>query len=464
MNTLPQYPAYKPAGVPWLQQVPEHWSSARAKSLFQKVERPVRPEDETVTCFRDGTVTLRKNRRATGYTESLKEIGYQGVRKGDLVIHVMDAFAGSMGVSDSDGKSTPVYSVCVPRGSEVPWYFAYQLRQMARAGWLQALSKGIRERSSDFRFELFGMQTMLVPPPDEQHLIVRYLRALDAKVKRYIRTKRKLIATLQEQKQAIIQRAVTRGLDPNVKLKPSGVEWLGEVPEHWEVRSNRSMLRIRKVQVGDRSKEYVLLSLTLRGVIARDMVNPEGKFPAEFNTYQEVRPGDLVFCLFDVDETPRTVGLSQLHGMITGAYTVFECIDPMIAKFLYYFYLAVDHQKSLKPFYTGLRKVVQKSTFLGIKVAIPSRNEIGPIIEYLEQEVGAVDAGIARVEQEIKLMNEYHTRLIADVVTGAVDVREAAGKLPEEDQMIGGSDDQMMEEEPLSMASEGEAEYGEEGQ
>ena len=148
---LTPYPATKDSGVQWLGEVPKHWKTERAKSLFRKLEQPVRESDEVVTCFRDGVVTLRKNRRVRGFTESLKEIGYQGVRRGDLVIHAMDAFAGAIGVSDSDGKGTPVYSVCSPRQSANAYYYAFCVREMARSEWILALAKGIRERSTDFR-------------------------------------------------------------------------------------------------------------------------------------------------------------------------------------------------------------------------------------------------------------------------------------------------------------------------
>ena len=111
-NTFQKYPAFKDSGEIWLETIPSHWDMRKAKWLFKREERPVRPEDDIVTCFRDGQVTLRSNRRTDGFTNALKEHGYQGIRKGDLVIHAMDAFAGAIGVSDSDGKSTPVYSVC----------------------------------------------------------------------------------------------------------------------------------------------------------------------------------------------------------------------------------------------------------------------------------------------------------------------------------------------------------------
>ena len=117
IDGLKPYRKMKDSGIEWLGKVPAHWTVKRAKWLFQRMERPVQEEDEVVTCFRDGVVTLRKNRRELGFTESLKEIGYQGIRAGDLVIHSMDAFAGAIGIADSDGKGTPVYSVCKPMSS-----------------------------------------------------------------------------------------------------------------------------------------------------------------------------------------------------------------------------------------------------------------------------------------------------------------------------------------------------------
>jgi type I restriction enzyme S subunit len=157
------YSEYKDSGVPWLGMVPEHWEIHRGKRLFIKVERPVLPEDDVVTCFRDGIVTLRKKRRTTGFTESLKEIGYQGIRKGDLVIHQMDAFAGAVGVSDSDGKGTPVYSVCLPLNEKfIANYYANIIREMARSEYILSLAKGIRERSTDFRYDTFANQDLPV--------------------------------------------------------------------------------------------------------------------------------------------------------------------------------------------------------------------------------------------------------------------------------------------------------------
>jgi type I restriction enzyme S subunit len=187
-------------------------------------------------------VTLRKNRRLRGFTEAIYEFGYQGIRKGDLVIHAMDAFAGAIGVSDSDGKGTPVYLVCQPKPDINPHYYAMVVREMARTQWIQALSRGIRERSTDFRYDTFGGEEVLLPPPDEQAAIVRFLDHANHRIDRFIRTKKKIIALLNEQKQAIIHGAVTRGIDPDVRMKDSGIPWLGEIPEHWEILALKNVL------------------------------------------------------------------------------------------------------------------------------------------------------------------------------------------------------------------------------
>ena len=269
------------------------------------------------------------------------------------------------------------------------------------------------------------------PPLPEQAAIVRFLDFADRRIGRYIRAKQKLIKLLEEEKQVVIHRAVTCGLNPNVNFKPSGVEWLGEVPEHWEMVPNRALLRLEKRLVGKASGDYLLLSLTKRGVIPRDMENPEGKFPTSFDTYQEINSGDLVFCLFDIDETPRAVGLSKLHGMITSAYTRLSC-DPSVVDWVHFFYLAMDNGKRLKPLYTGLRKVITKSVFLSAKMPLPPVSERGSILAYVEASNVTAEAAIDRARREIDLLREYRTRLIADIVTGKVDIREASATLPDE--------------------------------
>ena len=199
----------KDSGISWIGMIPEHWEVKRAKYMFIKNKRNRRPEDEVITCFRDGQVTLRKNRRLTGFTESEKYDGYQGIRKGDLIIHQMDAFAGSIGVSDSDGMGTSVYHCCTPIGDYNVYYYAFLIRQMALSGFIQSLYKGIRERSSDFSFPVFGNQYLVIPPRTEQNTIVSHIEEKCQKIDTLITELQAEIDYLKEYKQRLIADVVT---------------------------------------------------------------------------------------------------------------------------------------------------------------------------------------------------------------------------------------------------------------
>ena len=238
MSRYKAYSEYKDSGLQWLGEMPAHWQLHKSKYIFNRVQRDVRPEDGVVTAFRDGQVTLRANRRTDGFTESIKEIGYQGVRKGDLLVHAMDGFAGAIGVSDSDGKCSPVCSVCIPAdGDEVHMmYFGYLVRQLAVTDYISSLAKGIRERSTEFRYSEFSVLDLALPPQNEQQKIATFRDHETAKIDALIEKQRRLIELLKEKRQAVISHAVTKGLNPNAPMKDSGVEWLGEVPAHWSVQ------------------------------------------------------------------------------------------------------------------------------------------------------------------------------------------------------------------------------------
>lgn len=194
-------------------------------------------------------------------------------------------------------------------------------------------------------------------------------------------------------------------------------KWIGNVPSHWELRANKYIFSLKKQSVGKRSAEYDLLSLTLRGIIKRDMENPEGKFPAEFDTYQEVNPGDFVFCHFDVEETPRTVGLSDFHGMITGAYTVYRTQNSVDPRFLLYFYLNADSDKKLRSLYTGLRNTISKDAFASFKTPMPPLPEQRAIARFLDDKCAKIDGAVKIKEDQIALLRERRKIIIHDAVT-----------------------------------------------
>ncbi|WP_214700591.1 MULTISPECIES: restriction endonuclease subunit S [unclassified Exiguobacterium] len=418
------YEKYKDVPLPWLDKLPETWEVKRAKALYSKVNRPVKDTDEVITCFRDGVVTLRKNRRTTGFTESIKEVGYQGIKKGDLVIHVMDAFAGAVGVSDSDGKSTPVYSVCVPKVDLNNHYYAYIVREMAKTGFIQSLYRGIRERSSDFRFEVFANQYLPIPTREEQDQIVKYLDYKLAIINKFITAKKKLIIVLKEQKQAVINEAVTKGLTSNVKMKPSGIEWLGDIPEHWGIKPLRQLLR--PVSIKNRPDLPLLSVVREKGVILRSSMSKEENhnfIPDDLSGYKVVRTGQ--FAMNKMKAWQGSYGVSHYNGIVSPAYYIFD----LNFENKDYFHYAIRSKVYVNFFYQasdGIR-VGQWDLSLAkmkeIPFFVPPEDEQKEILEFIPKEFKRIDDAVERLQREINLFEEYRGRLISDVVTGKVDVR-----------------------------------------
>lgn len=209
---------------------------------------------------------------------------------------------------------------------------------------------------------------------------------------------------------------------PNYSITP--LPWLPNIPAHWELVRNKNIFGETKDVVGDDIDAYPLLSLTTKGIILRDMASGKGKFPKDFNTYKIVKPGDMAFCLFDIDETPRTVGLSQYGGMLTGAYTIFHVanINPHYA---YYYYLSLDNVKAMRPLYSGLRKTINTGTFLSCKLPLPPRPEQNQIVRFLDWKVSAINRLISIKRKQIALLHERQCVHISHIVTHGLHGRVA---------------------------------------
>ena len=440
---LKPYPEYKECDIPWASVLPMSWQTERAKRLFTKMQRPVRLDDDVVTCFRDGMVTLRKNRRLRGFTEATAFSGYQGIRKGDLVIHGMDAFAGAIGVSDSDGKGTPVYNVCKPGPGVVASYYAHTVREMSRSQWILALAKGIRERSTDFRYEMFGNQMVPLPPPAEQAAIVRFLDHANRKIDGFIRAKRKLIGLLNEQKQAIIHRAVTCGLNPDVPLKPSGIPWLGEIPGHWEVmRVKQCARKISKGTTPSTEDRAILESGPVRFLKAENISagritdKPLCFIDEETNHIirrSQLAENDILFVIAGATlgktavvsvevipaNTNQAVAFIRPNSRLIPCFLELWLQSPLIKELIW-----LNAVQSAQP-------NLSMADLGNFVTPVPTRNEQQQILDFVKDATNPMADAISRTEREIALMHEYRTRLTADLVTGKLDVREAAAKLPD---------------------------------
>lgn len=445
--SIGNYQLMKDSGVDWLGDIPAHWNIEKGKWIWKREKRPVRPEDEIVTAFRDGTVTLRKNRREDGFTNSIFEIGYQGIRKGDLVIHGMDAFAGAIGVSDSDGKSTPVYSACTPVKDANPYYYAYLLKEMSRTGYIQSLARGIRERSTEFKYPQFADLLYPLPPLAEQTAIADFLDRKTAQIDQFVALKAQTIALLQEQKTALINAAVTGKLImdngqltmDNSQLsivnsqlkKDSGIEWLGEIPAHWEVMNIKYVLRRiidtehKTAPFFDNGEYFVCRTSNVKGgqLVMTDARYTDIEGYREWTRRGKPEPGDIIFtreapageaCVVPDDMTvilgQRTVLFKVNHEMLNEKFGVYSIYGGLASHYI----MLLSQGSTVAHF--------NMSDIRNIPMLIPPLDEQHQIVAHIEQATAKIEQAIAQAQQQIDLIKEYRESLISQAVTGKIKV------------------------------------------
>jgi type I restriction enzyme S subunit len=447
---LKSYPAMKNSGVPWLGEVPEHWGVLPNRSMFLEVKERDHPEEQMLSV----TITQGVIKQRTLLADSSKKdssnqdkSAYKLVRPGDIAYNKMRAWQGALGASDYQGIVSPAYVVQRPHKGNDSRYLHYLLRTPAFAKEAERWSYGITSDMWSLRPEHFKMIYACFPPRPEQTAIVRFLDHADRRIRRYVRAKQKLITLLEEQKQAIIHRAVTRGLDPDVLLKPSGVEWLGDVPEHWEVRRLKSLVQRIDQGVSPQAENY-LAENDAWGVLKAGCVNrgvfrekEHKRLPAglKFDPNLAVAEGDVL--VSRASGSPHLVGSvgrvpSLRYKLILSDKTfrpVFQRrVDPdfmVLAMNSRYYRYQVGQAISGAE---GLANNLPLSSLRAFSFAVPPFQEQREIVENLRASMEAALRAVARVEREISLFGEYRTRLIADVVTGKLDVREEAARPLEE--------------------------------
>jgi type I restriction enzyme S subunit len=270
------------------------------------------------------------------------------------------------------------------------------------------------------------------PPPDEQAAIVRFLDWANGRLERAIRAKRKVIALLGEQKQVIIHRAVTRGLDPSVSLKPSGIPWLGDVPQHWETHLNQRVFREKVREHGDAPETQ--LSLSQRdGLIATKDMRERSLQTATFDNWKVTLPGDLVLNRFKAH-----LGVffaATLRGIVSFHYGVFAPRRELCSKYFELLFHTAPYRAIFAGRSNGMTVGLQNlsnQNFYNVRCVVPPLAEQVAIVDEADRSTLTLNTAISRLEREIELLREYRTRLVADVVTGKLDVREAAARLPDE--------------------------------
>ncbi len=445
---LKSYPAYKDSGVLWLGRVPAHWEvfplkrvvmpeSSGSYGVDPEYGEVVLPVATTAQIDRDGTFGVGRMPRR-GFSMSEKD------RYGCMVGDVLVVKSSGSAANVISGKAG-----IVRRGDAHFVFSNFLLRLRARAHRIlpeflfHLVTMNLtRERVKmmvsattypNLRIDEYLSAALPVPPLREQCGIDRFLDHLDRRIRRYIRTKQKLIKLLEEQKQAIIHRAVTAGLDSNVRLKPSGVEWLGDVPAHWDVRPAKYYFS----EVDERSvtgAEELLSVSHITGVTPRSQKNITMFMASSYVGHKLCRPGDLV--INTMWAWMSALGIARQTGIVSPSYAVYRPL-PASRLLANYADLLLRTRSYVSEYVcrsTGIRSSrlrLYPEQFLNIRVVCPPCEEQKAILHRVATETAGAEQAIAGARREIDLLREYRTRLIADVVTGKVDVRELAAGLPE---------------------------------
>jgi len=428
---LRPYPRYKDSRLPHLDRVPVHWAERRAKYLFQEVdERSDTGDDELLSVSHLTGITPRSQKNVTMF-HAESYIGHKRCRPADLVINTMWAWMGALGVSRFEGIVSPSYAVYRRRGdnSMLSEYTDRLLRTPQYVSEYVSRSTGIRSSRLRLYPEQFLDIPIVQPPLDEQRQIESFLASMDRLSRRLIRAKRRQIELLNEQKQAIIHQAVTRGLDPDVPLKPSGVDWLGDVPAHWEIRK----LKFVAEEIVGGSTPSTGAPEYWDGDIV--WVTPQDVSASEtlVGSKRRITQRGLEACSSTLMPAGTIVVTSRAPvGNVAFAATPLttnqgcKAIIPKRSRLdqRYAFHLL----QVLKPELQSLAKgttftEISTTQVANVKVPIPPVGEQRSIVASIASETQSVDQSIDVAEREIDLIREYRTRLIADVVTGKLDVR-----------------------------------------
>ena len=412
---MKRYESYKPSGISWIGEIPSHWEVKRLGAFLARFN-----SDSGDTNIKIGLENITSWTGKFIKTDTIYDGKGSYFEKGDILYGKLRPYLAKTWVAEFNGQAVGDFYVLRCKNSSYNHFVKLLLLNKQLVYLLDSFTYGAKMP----RVSWNDMSRVYIPYPplDEQKKIVEYLSTKTSLIDAQQSAREKEIRLLEELKQAEIANVVTRGLNPDVPMKKAKTLLGEEIPFSWQLIRNRNILREENILVGNR-KDLPLLSLTKSGIILRDIESGKGKFTKDFEKYKEVIPGNIVFCLFDIDETPRNVGLSSHRGMITGAYDVFSINNDIIdSRYLYHYFIAVDNIKALRPYYTGLRKVVQMASFLGIQIPMPPLEEQRAIVEFIEQKNKAIDDMIANLRAEIDFLTEYKQRLIADAVTGQIKI------------------------------------------
>lgn len=422
---MKKYESYKDSGVGWIGEIPSHWSCVKVKHLLR--ERVDKSEDgigEPLSMSQKyGLIPTSQMDVVPNLATSY--VGAKRTKIGDMVLNKMKAHLGVFALSAYDGLVSPDYAVYYGTGRADLEYLEYLFKTPIYVSEFIKKTTGVAIGFNRlYTDDLFSIPTHY-PPMQEQKRIVDYLKVKTSKIEQYVSARERERELLDSLKQSEIANVVTKGLNPNVRMKDSGIPWIGMIPEHWETRTLSQMARVHFIS-NKNVHHQNLLSLSYGKIVCKDINTTEGLLPASFDNYQIVEDGNIVLRLTDLqnDHKSLRVGLSTQEGIITSAYLAIEAFTGILPKYLYFLLHSIDVKKVFYSMGNGLRQSLNWTELRKLKCIVPPILEQQAIVDYIEAKLSKIDSCMADLQTEIDYLKEFKQRLISDVVTGQICVAE----------------------------------------
>lgn len=420
---MKKYESYKPIEELWLTEIPDSWEDIKIKYLFFERSEKGYPDEPLLVASQNMGV-VPKGVYGNRTVEATKDLHLlKLVRVGDFVISLR-SFQGGIEYAYYQGIISPAYTIMVPNQKIVPGYFRYLAKSRLFIELLQLCVTGIRE-GQNIDYGKLKNHLIPVPPCEEQHQIVRYLDWQTSKINQLIDAKKKQIQVLREHALSACNELLTRGVDPNVTFQPTGSNWMGEIPDHWKISKIAKHFTIKKRIAG--KEGYDVLSITQQGLKVKDISTNEGQIAANYSGYQFVYPGD--FAMNHMDLLTGYIDISRHFGVTSPDYRVFVLDDTKNCYPEYYLQLFQLCYKR-KIFYGYGRGAANQGrwrmpaiNFRSFEIPLPPYEEQKIISAKIQKINAQIERACSKLESEIITLSEMKTRLISDVVTGQIDVR-----------------------------------------
>jgi type I restriction enzyme, S subunit len=422
---FPRYDAYRDSGFDWLGEIPCAWSLATIRAVTELKSEKGQPDLPVLSVYREYGVILKDSRDDNHNATSLDTSGYKVVGEGDLVVNKMKAWQGSMGVSEHKGIVSPAYITCRVDAKRVyPKFLHYLLRSQPYIGVYNALSYGVRVGQWDMHYEDFKSIPLPLPDRSCQQRIAAFLDQKTAEIDEAIAKKQRLIELLKEQKAILINQAVTKGLNPDAPMRESGVEWIGEVPEHWSAKKAKFLFTQSRLPV--QKKDDVVTAYRDGQVTLRSNRRTEGYTIAILEQgYQGIRKGQLV--LNSMDAFAGAIGVSESDGKCSPEYVICDPTNKDEVVPIYYALLLREMALSgyIEVISSAVRQRAMRIRFnnlASLLLPIPTLPEQTRIVETVVNIKSSFDDIIDIFSQEIESINEYRSIIIANAVTGKIKI------------------------------------------